>query len=326
MKSPLALLFLPGLIHAAIWPDTIGAYHRVSTTTAQLADRAIWDEYGLKESETARYENGTDSFSAMGYRLQDTTGAMAAFQWQRPAISAASTLAPLAAETSDGAMLVHGNYVLSFSGRKPEPAELATLFDSLRNVDETTLPPLAGYLPLQDLVVNSQRYITGPNSLQKFDPAIPPSLAGFHFGAEAQMGVFQSAKGNMTVAIFNYPTHQIAMQKEAEFNKLTGAVVKRSGPLLAVVVAPPDADQAERILAQVRFQANVTRDEYVPSKRDNIGNLVINAFELIGILLVFAVVSGLGLGGFRALRRRQRGGEEADALLTLHIDQYPPKP
>jgi len=326
MKIAAGLLCFAGLVHAAIWPDAIGAFHRVSTAPVTLDDRGLWDEYGLKESETARYENAGESFTATGYRLQDTTGAMAAFQWQRAAKSTPSTLAPLAAETASGALLVRGNYVLGFEGRKPEPAELTALFDTLRNVDETSLPPLPRYLPAADLVPNTQRYITGPAGLQKFDPAIPPSVAGFHFGAEAQLGVFHSPKGDMTLAIFNYPTHQIAMQKEGEFTKLAGAVVKRSGPLLAVVLAPPDADTAERILAQVRFEANVTRDEYVPTKRDNIGNLVINAFELIGILLAFAVCSGLALGGFRAFRRRRRGGEEADALLTLHIDQYPPKP
>ena len=326
MKIAAGFLCLAGLAQAAIWPDAIGAFHRVSTAPVALDDRALWDEYGLKESESARYENAGESFTATGYRLQDTTGAMAAFQWQRATKSTPSTLAPMAAETSDGALLVHGNYVLSFQGRKPEPAELTPLFDGLRNVDQTALPPLTHYLPSADLVPNSQRYITGPTGLQKFDPAIPPSVAGFHFGVEAQLGVFHGPKGDITLVVFNYPTHQIAMQKEGEFTKLSGAMVKRSGPLLAVVLAPSDADAAERVLAQVRFEANVTRDEYVPTKRDNIGNLVVNAFELIGILLAFALVSGLALGGFRAFRRRRRGGEEADALLALHIDQYPPKP
>ena len=326
MKLSAALLCLPGVIHAAMWPDTIGAFKRVSAAPIQLSDRPIWDEYGLREAEGARYENGSATFTVAGYRLQDPTGAMAAFQWQRPAKSTASTLAPLAAETSDSATLLHGNYVLSFDGRKPEPAELTALYEGLRNVDDSSLPSLAGYLPSQDLVPNSQRYITGPNALQKFDPAIPPSVAGFHFGAEAQMGVFHSPKGDLILAIFNYPTHQIAMQKEPEFGKLPGAVVKRSGPLVAVVLSPPDPDAAERVLSQVRFHANVTRDEYVPTRRDNIGHLVVTAFELIGILLAFAVVSGFALGGWRAFRRRQRGGEDADALLTLHIDRYPPKP
>ncbi|HXK04093.1 MAG TPA: DUF6599 family protein [Verrucomicrobiae bacterium] len=326
MKLLPSLFLLPGLLGAAIWPDTIGSYHRTAVTPVSLQDRPIWDEYGLKESESARYENGADAFTVTGYRLQDTTGAMAAYQWQRLPKAVPSSLAPLASAAPESALIVHGNYLLSFQGRKPEAADLANLYENLRNVDETVLPPLAGYLPTQDLVANSERYITGPSALQKFAPAIPPSVAGFHFGAEAQMGIFHTAKGEMPMAIFNYPTHQIAMQKAGEFGKVPGAMVKRSGPLVAVVLSPPDPDAAERLLARVRFEANVTRDEYVPTRRDNIGNLVINAFELIGILLAFSVVSGFALGGFRALRRRGRGGEEADALLTLHIDQYPPKP
>ena len=326
MKILPFLCLLPGVLGATILPETIGAYHQAPTQRLKLNDLPLWEEYGLKESESAAYENAGTRFLVDAYRLQDTTGAMAAFQWQRPADSTPSTLAAMGAETSDSALLVHGNYVLRFTGRKPEPAELSALYDGLRNVDTTLLPPLPQYLPSQDRVANSERYITGPAGLQKFDPAIPPSVAGFHFGAEAQMGVFHTPKGDLTMAVFNYPTHQIAMQKEGDFAKIAGAVVKRSGPLVAVTLSPPDPDAAERLLAQIRFEANVTRDEYVPTHRDNIGNLVINAFELIGILLAFAVISGFALGGYRALRRRGKGGEEADALLTLHIDQYPPKP
>jgi hypothetical protein len=98
-------------------------------------------------------------------------------------------------------------------------------------------------------------------------------------------------------------------------------VAKRSGPLVAVVLSPADADFAEQLLGQVRYQAEVTRDEYVPTKRDNIGVLVINAFILIGILLAFAVVSGIAFGGWRAFRRRYRRGEEADSLVTLHLSR-----
>ena len=75
-----------------------------------VQDRPVWDEYGLKESEGARYENGDENFTVTGYRLQDTTGAMAAFDWQRPAASTVShlpvALAPLAAETADHAIRV----------------------------------------------------------------------------------------------------------------------------------------------------------------------------------------------------------------------------
>jgi hypothetical protein len=322
MKFLFAALLAPALCLGAIWPDTIGTWKRAATMQAGLADRPLWDEYGLKESEAARYENGAEHFTVTGYRLQDTTGAMAAFEWQRPAKSSASKLAPMAAAVEDGLLVVHGNYLLSFAGHLPDATELTALCDGLRNVDTTVLPTLPANLPDQQRVPNSERYITGPASLAKFIPSIPPSTAAFHYGAEAQLGAFQSPKGDLTLVIFSYPNPQIAIQKEPDFRGIPGGnFVKRSGPLVAVVLEPADPDAAERLLAQVRYQASVTLDQWVPSHRDNIGDLVINAFVLIGILLAFAVVSGLAFGGLRAFRRRGTRGDEADALTTLNLSR-----
>lgn len=319
MKLFLALL-LPTLSQAAIWPEAIGAYRRAAIAPVTLVDRPVWEEYGLKDSESATYENGASRFTATAWVLGDTTGSLAAFDWHRPAMANPSKVANLAVETPDSLLLVHGNYLLSFAGYKPATAELSALTATLRNVDSTELPTLPGFFPSKDLAPNSERYFLGPASLQKFLPAIPPSVAAFHLGAEGQVGVLHSAKGDLSLAVFNYPTPQIAMQREGEFGKIPGIMVKRSGPLVAVVVSPADPDAAERVLAQVRYQASVTRDEYVPSRRDNIGVLVINAFKLIGILLVFSVVSGLGMGALRAFRRRGGRGDEADALTTLHLN------
>jgi hypothetical protein len=320
MKFVLAALLVPGVCLGAIWPENLGAWHRAASLQAALADRPIWDEYGLKESEAACYKNGDAQFTATAYRLQDTTGAMAAFDWQRPAQSTASKLAPMAAETADSLLVVRGNYLFSFTGHKPEAADLGPLFDELRNLDTTSLPSLPGFLPAKDRVLNSERYITGPVALQRFAPGIPPSVAAFHFSAEGQLAVFHGPKGDMKLVVFNYPTHQMAMQQEPQFRSLPGGVVvKRSGPLVAVVLEPPDPDAAEQLLAHVQYQADVTLDERISTQRDNIGNLVINAFILIGILLGFSVVSGLAVGGLKAFRHRGRHGEEADALITLNL-------
>jgi hypothetical protein len=321
MKFLIAAILLPSLAAAAILPDAIGTWQRGAISRPALSDQPIWDEFGLKGSETAVYQNGTGKFTVTAYQLQDTTGSLAAFDWQRPNTSTPSTAAKLAVETPDSLLLVHGNYLLSFAGYKPAKEELDALTGSLRNLDVTVLPILPGYLPSGGLVPNSERYILGPASLQKFAPGITPSVAAFHFGAEAQLGIFHSPKGDASMVIFNYPTPQIAMQRIQDFEKLPGAVAKRSGPLVAMVLAPPDPDYAEKLLSQVRYQAEVTLDEYVPSRRDNIGDLVINAFVLIGILLAFAVISGLALGGYRALRRRSGHGEEADAMISLHLSE-----
>ncbi len=322
--SPLivvALLF-PLCAAAAIWPETLGPFHRTADQPVNpTADQAIWDEYGLREAETAQYQNDSQKFTATAWRLQDPTGALGAFEWLRPADSKPSALAKLAAETPTSCILVHANYLLRFEGYRPDSALVTTVAESLTKLDNSSLP--IDYLPSQDLVPNSERYIEGPAALAKFDPGIPPSTAAFHLSAEAHLATYRAASSgppaDMKLAIFSYPTPQIARQQTAQLQQIAGATVKRSGPVVAVILAAPNADAAERLLSLVRYQADITLDERVSTRRDNIGNLVINAFVLIGILLCFALVGGLAFGSFRAFLRRGGRGDAADAMITLHL-------
>jgi len=314
------LLLLPALAAGAIWPDPLGTFHRVSAQAANpSADRAIWDEYGFREGETAQYEGAGEKFTATAYLFQDPTGALGAFEWLRPADAKPSAIAKLSAETPTSTLLAHGNYVLRFDGLRPTTALLTTLIGGLKRVDNSPLPVLMDYLPTENLVPNSERYVEGPAALQKLYPGIPPSAAGFHLSAEAQLGSFQGPGGELKMAIFNYPTPQIAMLQTVEFQKIAGAMVKRSGPLVAVILAPPSADAAEKVLSQVRYHMDITLNERVSTRRDNIGDLVINAFILIGILLCFSLVGGLAFGGVRAFLRRGGRGDEADAMIVLHL-------
>jgi hypothetical protein len=314
------ILLLPTLAAAAILPDAIGPYHRVSTSQPVIEARDLWDEYGLRDYESGVYENGGAKMTATAYQLQDSTGAMAAFDWLRPATAKVSRVGDYAAETPSRLTVVRGNFVLDFEGYKPPPAEIDALDGALTHVDGTPFPTLPGYLPAQDLIPNSERYISGPLGLAHFDNLVPPSVAAFRYGSEAITGVFRSPKGNITLAVFNFPTPQIAMDRLTDFQNIPGAMAKRSGPLVAVVVKPADPDMAERLLSQVIYRADITMQEHVATRRDNIGNLVINAFILTGILLVFCVVAGLGVGGFRVLRRRGKSGADADAMITLHLE------
>src|SRR5262249_34750227 len=162
-------------------------YKRTSTGQPALEDRPIWDEYGLKASETGAFEAEKTQFTVAIWRLQDPTGALGAFEWQRPAGATPSQAAKLAVETKKGLLLVHGNCLISFEGYKPAKEELEGLESALLNIDNSSLPVLAGYLPLEGLRANSERYVTGPAGLQKFFPQIPPSVAAFHYGTEAQL-------------------------------------------------------------------------------------------------------------------------------------------
>ncbi|HUI39273.1 MAG TPA: DUF6599 family protein, partial [Candidatus Nitrosotalea sp.] len=301
MTKLLVTLLLPAACVAGIWPDNFGAFHRTMNKPVVPSDRPLWDECALQQAEQAEYEFQARKFTGTAYRLQDSTGALAAFDWQRPPDAKPSTLGKLAVESGDSVTLAYGNYLLKFDGYKPSVGEIGTLVQTLPKLEQSPLPALSGYLPDKGLVPNSERYILGPVGLDKFAPAISPSTAAFHFGTEGQLGAFRSATGEMKLIIFSYPTPHIARERIVDFQRISGAMAKRAGPLIAVVLSPPNADDAERLLAQIRYTPTITLDEHVPGARDNIGNLVVNIFKLTGLLLVFCLVAGLSFGSFRAL-------------------------
>src|SRR5262249_52487767 len=157
---------LPLVASAAILPEMIGPYKRTSIGQPAVEDRPIWDEYGLKAVENGAFEGDKTQFSVTIWRLQDPTGALGAFQWQRPPAATRSEAAKLAAETKKSLVLVYGNYLISFDGYKPGKEDVDGLESALLNVDNSSLPVLSGYLPSEGLAANSERYVTGPAGLQ----------------------------------------------------------------------------------------------------------------------------------------------------------------
>jgi hypothetical protein len=147
MKCFFSFLLLPAFAFGGIWPDNFGAFHRTAVQPVEVSERPLWDEYSFQQAEQAEYESGTRKFTASAYRLQDSTGALGAFEWLRPADAKPSKLAKLAVETPGSLMLAHGNYVLLFKGYKPNVGEINALYQTLPSLDQSPLPALSGYLP-----------------------------------------------------------------------------------------------------------------------------------------------------------------------------------
>jgi hypothetical protein len=316
----IALVFGANLA-AEIWPERLGPFTRGPLKPVAQSDTAVWEEFGLVQSEAAEYADGSRRFTAAAWRFRDPTGAMAAFQWQKPAGAAPSKLGELAAETSDAVVLAFHNYVLRLDGWKPEGSDLAPLLEALPQVDQSSLPTLPGYMPAPGRLPNSERYVLGPASLALFEARIPPSVAAFHLGTEAQFAKFKSPAGDLGLGVFSYPTPNFARERATEFAKLPGAVVKRSGPLVAVILSPADPDEAERLLAKVQYQATITWSEHVPTARDNVGNLILTVFMLCGLLILFCAAAGVAFGGFRLLARRYfKGWVDDQSVIVLHLE------
>lgn len=306
----------------AIWPEQIWEHKRTGQASIQVDDIAVWREFGLEEAERATYEGPGGSMKVAGYRLKDPTSAMAIHQWLTPAGGSPSKLWKTGVDLPGRSFLLVGNYVLDFQGRIPPYDDFQKLYVQLPRLDGSSLPALPTYLPRDNLIASSQRYAIGPAALEKFFPGVSPSLAGFSLGAEVQIARFNSPKGEIPLAMFNYPTPQMAREKAAEFQKLSGAVVKRSGPLVAVVLGGPSADEAERLLSKINYQATVTWNESTKSKEESMAEFLLNVFMFIGILLAGTVVGGLlFFGGKRAFRKAMGRSGEDEGPVRLQIDK-----
>lgn len=310
----LALPALPELLPPAIGPNKLASH-----TAAPTPDPAVWSELGLEDSGLGAYDGPAGHYTLTLYRLQDPTAALVAFDWQRPPDARRIPLATLAAETPGGTLIVGtGNYLVVWQGHKPSPEELNLLLLNIPKYQHGLLPTLPGFLPSAGLRPNSERYIVGPSTLARFYPEISPSLAAFHLSAEAQTGIY-GKDGGVRLAVFSYPTFEIARKQAVELGKIPSAIVKRTGPLVAVTVHPSDLDEAERVLSRVRYQAEVTLPQKPPTPRDNPGNLLLNVALLIGILIVFCAISGLAFGAIRQLFRRVMPQEDGESMVMLHL-------
>jgi len=315
------VLMTAGAVSGAIFPDRIGEFERGAPASLSMPDRALFDEFGLEATEQADYKSGGKRFSATAWRFKDSTGAMAFFQAHRPSGATPAPLAKLSAATSDGSIYAYGNYVFQFTGSVPLQADLQPVYAALPRLEQSPLPALMSFLPSTNLIPNSERYVLGPVSLERFEPRIAPSVAAFHLGAEGQLAKYKSPKGPLSLAIFYYPTPNMARERLEEFHKIPGAMVKRAGPLVAVTIDPPDLDSAERLLAQVKYEANLTWSQKVPTNevRGFARNLV-SIFILAGIVLGMCLVAGVAFGGFRVLARKLGRPMEPDAMITLDLD------
>lgn len=311
---------------APILPVRLADFDQKSTRpyTPSASERAIYNEYEFDAGETAQYAAGSRKLEITAIRAKDPTGAIGLYEWLKPADAKPANVGERGAAAGDATYFQYGNYVLIMRGSKPDDEPFEAMLSILPRFEHGAAPPLLKQMPAEGMVPNSERYVLGPAALAKFAPEIPPSTAGFHLGSEAQIADYTSGGVKLKLALFSYPTPQMARAQADEFNKLPNVMAKRSSMLIGVVINPASRDEAENLLAKVRYDGAVTFDQKMPTRRDNIGDLVLNILLLCGIIIVFAVMAGLMMGGGRALLSKILPGRVADSteerqIIRLHL-------
>jgi hypothetical protein len=299
----LAALFVSSAC-AAILPDRLGPYQRQPFEMKGPAIDAQMAEYGADGWDGADY----GGFRVSVWRFKDVTGAYAA------------SLDP----SANGAIRV-GNYLLRCTGKCPK--NLASLADAgLPHVSHGSLPTLSAYFPAKNQLPRSDRYILGPVGLAADAAEIPAQAALFDFGTEAQLVRYQTPAGPVSLILFSFATPSLARQQQPEFQKIAGAAIKRTGPIIAAVLGPAaTAEAAAKLLENVNYQGVVATSEPPPGKPlelkpEAAGQMVLSILSLAGILLGFCLLSGLAVGGILRFARRFGYSAAEGSMITLHLE------
>jgi len=190
-------------------------------------------------------------------------------------------------------------------------ADLRALADALPKAkgNLSTLPTLGGDVPKQSLIPHTLRYIEGPIALERLGVPIPAALVNFSMGPEVVLARYRSSNGEAYMTLISYPTPQIAAERLKAFQAAglpAGPFFfKRSGPLVVAINGNIPQSEAQSLLASVNYDADVTWNQ--PTKenpRDNMGNLILGIFTLIGVILIVALGFGFAFGGVRVLAKK----------------------
>ena len=325
-NSLLAVLLLPAMASAAILPEALGDFEPKDVGPLLPVDEAIFAEFGFDEGERALYVTPDQrEVEISASRFEDPTGAFAAFQWLQPAKGDEVAYGKRALKSGDRTLIQIGNYLVEMRGAEPVDEHVEVMLAFLPRIQLSADPPVLEHVPREQLVPNSQRHILGPATLDKLAPEIPPSVAAFRFDAEAQYAHYDSPQGRLRMLLFSYPTPHIARAQLEEFQKLSGVISKRAGPLVAVVVSPPSADEAERLLAKVRYRAEITLHHRNLTRSETLWTLLTDIIIFSLILAGLMIVGGVLVASTRILATRHApesmfATQEDSGIVRLNID------
>ncbi len=293
---------------------------------ADSAYAAALKEYGFNQLESAIYTRPDRKLSVKAARFNDATGAYGAFTFYKSEGMETEKIGDLGASAGTKVLFYRGNILVEADFDRVTAMSAAELRELAGALSQPTgnnnkLPTLPTYLPRQGYIAHSAKYVAGPAAFSNVHPPFSADVVDFQRSPELVLGRYSTAEGVATLVLIAYPTPQIAGDRlraieswiKASSCSAPGGATgggcdffgKRSGPIVAVVTGNVLRSEAQSLLAAISYDADVTWNEATSlSKKDNIGNLIMAAFTLIGILMLIALVIGFAFGGLRVLLQR----------------------
>ena len=278
-------------------------------------DAPLLREYGFVSGQRREYERNDAKLTVTLWQMRDVSGSFGLFTFYQESDMTG-------AEGEDAVLAAPGHwlarrglYVVDARVEGLEREEAAMLLAKvprLRRAED--IPPLLpAYLPEENRVARSTKFLMGPVAFGRLETNLPIAWIGFDLGAEAALAQYRSEGSTLRLLLVSYATPQLASKQLRRFEELPAAAkpqtlgniyIRRKGSLLSFILDSPRKATAEKLLDGIRYESVVTWNERAPSRRDNIGDLMLAVFLLAGFMLLVALVAGISFGGIRLLAKK----------------------
>ncbi|HJX00969.1 MAG TPA: DUF6599 family protein [Terriglobales bacterium] len=331
LKALISVLLVSPTIFAidsAILPKAFGGWQQDAATLktsnnpadADAASAAVLKEYGFKDFASATYtKTGERKLSLRAARFVDATGAYGAYTLYSQPGMRTEDIGRHGESAGDRVLLMEGNVVVEAKFDRVNAMSAAEMRELAADLPQPAgnlaqPPSLGHWLPQPAFIEHSVKFATGPKSYDQLGAPLPSSAVDFSKSPEILTALYKSEQGEAKLTLISYPTPQIAgaQLRSIEQNRAnlqaTGMgnfEMKRTGPLLVIVSGEASRSEANSLLASVNYEADVTYNEPTfLTKKDNIGNLIVAVFGLVGLILAVALVFGMVYGGLRVLLKK----------------------
>jgi hypothetical protein len=302
--------------------------------TADPGNAQVLVEDGFRDFASGSYKSDANMVTIRAMRFADASGAFAAYTFYRVPGMAPEDIGKGGAANGDRVLFWNGATVVDAKFDHLTAMSAAALRDLAAKLPmvggSAGVPPsLLGFLPRTDLEPTHTRYSLGPETYTRSGGVLPAGLIDFSKSPELLTGDFNLRSGAGTLTIIEYPTPQIAAERERaiaaylkgggqprqpftealEGSNRQALATRRSGLLVAVTSGGFDAADAHKLLDKVNYEASVTWNSpagYVP-ETTKAARLLVSVVTFCLITCGATFLLGIFLGGGRALYRIARG-------------------
>jgi len=291
------------------------SYDSRSLSSYQLKASPIFEEYGFTRLDRQEFRHGGATIVVEIYEMTDPTAAYGAFTFFRSKDSRILEDFGTLAEEQDFKLSFVQNSAYVRVSSSPRSSAGPALLEIGKIISQNlpkklSIPGLVKRLPKDDLVAQSEVFILGSQALNQKVRFGDKDLFGLSNGAEAVLAQYQFSGDSATLLLIYYPTQQLAKkflesgyQEYVAQNPNASVFFKREGPLVVLVLGSKSAEMATTLLDKVSYVSTVSWDP--KAQPVSVGQMMVNIFTYIGIMLALTLTAGLVFGFLRIILKRK---------------------